>query len=112
MASATVVYQRIARLVRGAPADEDYDADDQYHSRKHHGRDPPDDLLLSRAEKNRIRAALLRPHRDLILLLGEPADGVEEEVAVALEVEELVRGKVRGAVDDEARLVLRHYGSD
>src|SRR2546425_4391853 len=55
---------------------------------------------------------LFRSDRNLILLLREPADRVQKEVAVALEVQELVGREVRRAVDDDPRLVLRGHGRD
>src|SRR3989442_12794953 len=47
------------------------------------------------------------PYSDLVLFLGEPAHGVEEEVAVALEVQILVRRDLRRPVDDKSSLILR-----
>ena len=47
--------------------------------------------------------------KTLVFLLGEPAHRVEEEIAVALQVDELVRHHGRRAVDDDARLVLRRH---
>src|SRR2546425_11064350 len=55
---------------------------------------------------------LFRSDRNLILLLREPAHRVQEEVAVALEVQELVGREVRRAVDDDPRLVLPGHGRD
>ena len=44
---------------------------------------------LPRAQEDRVLARVLRPHRDLILFLGEPGHRVQEEVPVALQVQEL-----------------------
>src|SRR4030095_8241452 len=51
-------------------------------------------------------AGVLRAHRDLVLLPGEPRDDVEEEVAIALETEGLIRREGGRAEDDEAALGL------
>jgi len=55
---------------------------------------------------------VLGPDRDLVFLFGEPAHGIEEEVAVALDVQELVGGDVRGAVHDNAGLLDRRDRGD
>src|SRR5205807_7297834 len=107
-ASAVVVCQRMARLVRGAPADQRDDPAREHEARQDDERQDGHDATLLGAEEDRRLLRVLRPHRDLVLLLGEPAYGVEEEVAVALHVEELVAGEVRGAVHDDPRLVLGH----
>src|ERR1041385_19195 len=54
------------------------------------------------------RADAAAPDGDELLLADEPADGVQEEVAVQTELREvLVVGEARRADDDEARLVGR-----
>src|SRR3989442_8503690 len=103
-----VVWKRMTGwLVRRAAADDGDDSADEDGRRQDHDRQEEDGLRLVRAHEDRGLLHVLRADRDLVFLLGEPAHGVEEEVAVALDVEELVRGDAGGAVDDDTGLVER-----
>src|SRR6266446_5279471 len=100
------------RLVRRAAADDGDDSADEHERRQDHDRQQEDGLRLVRAHEDRGLLHVLGANRDLVFLLGQPAHGVEEEVAVALDVEELVRGNVGRAVHDDAGFVDRRDRRD
>src|SRR6266540_2463346 len=112
-ARTAVVCQRITGwLVRRAAADDGDDSAEEHERRQDHDRQEEDGLRLVRAHEDRGLLHVLGADRDLVFLLGQPAHGVEEEVAVALDVEELVRGNVGRAVHDHAGFVDRRDRRD
>src|SRR3954470_4198162 len=60
--------------------------------------------LLVRRQRDAPIFGVLGADRDQVLLLREPVDGVQEEIAVALDAERAVAGEVRVAERDDARL--------
>src|SRR3989454_1512479 len=51
-----------------------------------------------------------RPPRSTLFPYTTLFRSIQKEVPIALEVQKLVGGEVRGAVDDDPRLVLRGHG--
>ena len=85
----------------------------QGHRQRHeHHCDPEDPVALTLGEGNRVVSCLLGTDRDQALVLGQPAQRVEHQVAVPLVVEELVGGKVRVAENHQpaGRFVLLALG--
>src|SRR2546430_767451 len=96
----------------GAAADDGDDAAEEHEPGHHDDGEQEHELALVRVEEDGRLLRVLGADRNLILLLREPAHRVQEEVAVALEVQELVGREVRRAVDDDPRLVLPGHGRD
>src|SRR6266480_3391592 len=90
----------MAALLRVAAADDGDDAANEHEPRQDDDGQQEDGLRLVGVEENGRLPGLLRADRNLVLLLGEPAHRVEEEVPVALEVETLVGGE-RGRAEEE-----------
>src|SRR6516164_2820360 len=68
--------------------------------------DPRDIGLLRCGQRNAPVLGIPGADRDQILLLREPADGVHEQIAVALDAKRGIRGEIRVAEDDDSRLTL------
>ena len=83
------------------------DAGAEHQARHDEQRQPGDVVLLRRRQREPAVARFLRPDRDQVLLLRQPADGVHEQVLVALDAEHAVRREVRIAEHDDPGFGLR-----
>src|SRR5262249_13246285 len=99
-------------LLRRAAAKDGGDTAGEGDAGQDEQRQEADSALLVLVHEYRRLLHVLGADRDLVFLFGQPAHGVEEEVAVALDVQELVRGDVRRAVHDDARLLHRRDRGD
>ena len=90
-------------LRRAPPGPPDEHAEDPERFRQHEQRQraDPHELLLRELEARGART--VRPDRDRLDVAREPVDAVEEEIPVAIGLEQLVGREVRIAEDDEAR---------
>ena len=83
-------------------ARDDHNADQGDQPRIEHHAEPENPLAVALGQGDGVVAWLAGANRDQGFVLGQPAQGVEGQVAVALDAEVLVGGKVRIPKDHQA----------